>query len=284
MTSRRHLIALALLIPVALAALVAGTAGGSEPSTSGPGNSARAGYFDHVRDAVVNGAARDFAAGTGLGGPTSPPASRAGWAKRSTPPTIDRPRRRLPAPRRLGLRGAGAERDRLPARRPVPPPHLGTGAGRGCPRALLHPSRGRRGAGTSASPTAPSWGNAAATGRESRLRTDRHRPRLRPPRDPCRRRRRGPADRLRTPGKHTASPVTTGSGRSPNRGSRRGTTRKWRHRRARPGRAPRHLRRRRPRPTCSSRTRARLGMAPPSRAATHRSTRSRSVGTTSTAR
>ena len=63
----RRLPALALLIPVVLAALL--VAGGPGSAASGSGNSARAAYFDHVRDAVVRGAGRDFSAGTGIGGP-----------------------------------------------------------------------------------------------------------------------------------------------------------------------------------------------------------------------
>jgi hypothetical protein len=67
MRSRRRLTALALLIPVILAGLLAAAGPGS--SASGSGTFARAAYFDQVRDAVVSGAARDFAAGTGIGGP-----------------------------------------------------------------------------------------------------------------------------------------------------------------------------------------------------------------------
>jgi hypothetical protein len=69
MPSRRRLTALALLIPVVVAAFLAATAGGSGSAASGSGNSARAAYFDHVRDAVVQGTGRDFAEGTGIGGP-----------------------------------------------------------------------------------------------------------------------------------------------------------------------------------------------------------------------
>ena len=66
MPSRRRLAALALLIPVALAAFLTATAGGSGTTAR---HSARAAYFAQVRAAVVRGAARDFAAGTGIGGP-----------------------------------------------------------------------------------------------------------------------------------------------------------------------------------------------------------------------
>lgn len=66
MTSGRRLTALALLIPIVVAALLAATAGGSGTLAR---HSARAAYFDHVRDAVVRGAARDFNEGTGIGGP-----------------------------------------------------------------------------------------------------------------------------------------------------------------------------------------------------------------------
>jgi hypothetical protein len=62
MSSRRRLTALALLIPAVLAA----TAGGSGTTAR---HSARAAYFAQVRATVVHGAARDFAAGTGIGGP-----------------------------------------------------------------------------------------------------------------------------------------------------------------------------------------------------------------------
>jgi hypothetical protein len=62
MSSRRRRAALALLIPIVLAAFLAATAGGS-------GTEARHSYFDRVRDAVVQGVGRDFAEGTGIGGP-----------------------------------------------------------------------------------------------------------------------------------------------------------------------------------------------------------------------
>jgi hypothetical protein len=54
-------------MPVAVAAFL--VAGGPGSAASGSGSSARAAYFAHVRAAVVRGAARDFAAGTGIGGP-----------------------------------------------------------------------------------------------------------------------------------------------------------------------------------------------------------------------
>jgi hypothetical protein len=66
MSSRRRLIALALLTPIVVAAFLATSAGGSG-LTAPP--SGRAAYFDHVRDSVVQGAGRDFAEGTGIGGP-----------------------------------------------------------------------------------------------------------------------------------------------------------------------------------------------------------------------
>jgi hypothetical protein len=66
MPSRRHHIALAVLIPVVLASFLAASAGGSGITAR---HSARAAYFAQVRAAVVRGAARDFAAGTGIGGP-----------------------------------------------------------------------------------------------------------------------------------------------------------------------------------------------------------------------
>jgi hypothetical protein len=67
MPSRRRLTACVLLIPVALAAFL--VAGGPGSAASGSDSSARATYFDHVRDAVVRGTARDFSTGTGIGGP-----------------------------------------------------------------------------------------------------------------------------------------------------------------------------------------------------------------------
>jgi hypothetical protein len=66
MGSRRHLIALALLTPIVVAAFLAATAGGSGFTAT---HSGRATYFERVRGAVVGGAGRDFAEGTGIGGP-----------------------------------------------------------------------------------------------------------------------------------------------------------------------------------------------------------------------
>jgi hypothetical protein len=86
MPSRRRLTALGLLIPVALAAFL--VAGGPGSAASGSGNSARAAYFDHVRDAVVRGAARDFAAGTGIGGPDFAACVEGRLGEALDPPTI----------------------------------------------------------------------------------------------------------------------------------------------------------------------------------------------------
>jgi hypothetical protein len=66
MPSRRRLTALALLIPIALAAFL--VAGGAGSAASGSANSPSVAYFDHVRDAVVGGVGRDFAEGTGISG------------------------------------------------------------------------------------------------------------------------------------------------------------------------------------------------------------------------
>lgn len=62
----RRLTALALLIPIVLAALVVG---GSGSAATASDHSARSAYFERVRGAVVRGAGRDFAEGTGIGGP-----------------------------------------------------------------------------------------------------------------------------------------------------------------------------------------------------------------------
>jgi hypothetical protein len=85
MTSRRRLTALALLIPVALAALFVTTAGGSGTAAR---HSGRAAYFAHVRDAVVHGAARDFAEGTGIGGPAYAACVKSELGAALDPPTI----------------------------------------------------------------------------------------------------------------------------------------------------------------------------------------------------
>jgi hypothetical protein len=85
MASRRRLLALALLIPVVLAAFLAATAGGSGTAAR---NSTRAVYFDHVRDAVTRGAARDFAAGTGIGGPDYAACVKSELGGALDPPTI----------------------------------------------------------------------------------------------------------------------------------------------------------------------------------------------------
>jgi hypothetical protein len=85
MPSRRRLTALALLIPVVLAAFLAATAGGSGSAASGSGNSA---YFDHVRDAVVQGSGRDFAEGTGIGGPAYAACVTSELGAALDPPTI----------------------------------------------------------------------------------------------------------------------------------------------------------------------------------------------------
>jgi hypothetical protein len=85
MTSRRRLTALALLIPVALAALFAATAGGSGTAAR---HSGRAAYFAHVRDAVVHGAARDFAESTGIGGPAYAACVKSELGATLDPPTI----------------------------------------------------------------------------------------------------------------------------------------------------------------------------------------------------
>jgi hypothetical protein len=86
MPSRRHLTALALLIPVALAALL--VADGSGSAAPGSGDSARVPYFERVRDAVVRGAASDFAAGTGIGGPDFAACVEGGLREALDPPTI----------------------------------------------------------------------------------------------------------------------------------------------------------------------------------------------------
>ena len=85
MPSRRRLTALALLIPVALAALFSASAGGSGTAAR---HSGRAVYFAHVRDAVVHGAARDFAQGTGIGGPTYAACVKSELGAALDPPTI----------------------------------------------------------------------------------------------------------------------------------------------------------------------------------------------------
>jgi hypothetical protein len=86
MPSRRRLSALALLIPVALAAFL--VAGGPGSAASGSGNSARVPYFERVRDAVVIGAARDFAQGTGIGGPDFADCVERKLGEALDPPTI----------------------------------------------------------------------------------------------------------------------------------------------------------------------------------------------------
>lgn len=83
MGSRRRLTALALLVPVLVAALL--LAGGSGSAASGRGVHS---YLERVRAAVVNGAARDFAAGTGIGGPPYASCVEAGLGDGLDPPTI----------------------------------------------------------------------------------------------------------------------------------------------------------------------------------------------------
>jgi hypothetical protein len=86
MGSRRRHIALALLIPVVLAAVLVATAGGSGTAA---GHSGRAAYYAHVRAAVVGGAARDFAEGTGIGGPDFQTCLKGRLRDALDPPTID---------------------------------------------------------------------------------------------------------------------------------------------------------------------------------------------------
>jgi hypothetical protein len=101
MGSRRRLTALALLVPVLVAALL--LAGGFGSAASGRGASsyfdgggsgsavsrrADSAYFERVRAAVVHGAARDFAEGTGIGGPDYASCVETGLGRALDPPTI----------------------------------------------------------------------------------------------------------------------------------------------------------------------------------------------------
>lgn len=74
MSAPRRLIWPALPLLGTIAALLVGCGGGSAPSSpptrAGSGQERRVTYFERVRDAVVRGAATDFARGTGIGGPS----------------------------------------------------------------------------------------------------------------------------------------------------------------------------------------------------------------------
>jgi hypothetical protein len=85
MGSHRRHIALALLIPVVLAAFLAATAGGSGTAAR---HSGRAAYFDRVRDAVVQGAGRDFAEGAGVSGARFQACVKSELGAALDPPTI----------------------------------------------------------------------------------------------------------------------------------------------------------------------------------------------------
>jgi hypothetical protein len=83
MGPRRRLTSLALLVLLLAAALL--FAGGSESAVS---RRAAPSYFERVRAAVVHGAARDFADGTGVGGPAYASCVESGLGRALDPPTI----------------------------------------------------------------------------------------------------------------------------------------------------------------------------------------------------
>lgn len=82
MARRRH-IAIVLMLPIALAAIFAAAGWGSAAP-----HWERSAYFDRVRDAVVRGAGRDFAEGTGIGGAAYASCVRDELGRELDPPTI----------------------------------------------------------------------------------------------------------------------------------------------------------------------------------------------------
>lgn len=70
-SSRRSLKPASLLLAIIAALLLAACGGGGASPSPSPTRSGQDGsYLDRVRDAVVHGAATDFAIGTGIGGPS----------------------------------------------------------------------------------------------------------------------------------------------------------------------------------------------------------------------
>src|ERR1700761_2371922 len=221
MPSRRRLAALALLIPVALAAFLTATAGGSGTTAR---HSARAAYFAQVRAAVVRGAARDFAAGTGIGGPDFAACVEHQLREALDSPTITD----LAAVyRRPGGPGYAAQTLNAIAS-PLAAkcghctwvPELVDGARR------LSFTRPNGAAGRHpASPTDPSWACVAATrspgptANGSASTSSSVAPRSASSRSPG-----TSGSRCARRGSTTASAATTGSGPSPHQGSRRGPT------------------------------------------------------------